>query len=155
MRIAISTGIVAALMFAGLLAAGSAASADAPSAKEDGFIRCQQAVPIADQYGPVTAVVGGERTTIGNIVTWQENRIPGIGVVSRYRGLPAEMPATVCLFQGQFPIPIAPPLPGTTPLPQPNVLRLIIFDNGTVDFDSAGPLGRMQPDTPSDLPQTN
>lgn len=138
--------VALAVVFVGIAASASAAPSGATTPSD-----CQRDIPVASQWGPITAVVGGERTTVARVVAWQEGRYPDIHVPSPLRGLSSQLMVTICLFQGEFDMPVAPPLPGATPLPVPNVIRLIFFDDGTVDFDSAGPLGHMQPDTPADL----
>lgn len=140
------------------VAAGSAAtgfvfyshtSVQAADSKDAALARCTDILPRVNDYGKITRVVEGSSATVADIVGWQESSARG-GFPSELRGDNPNESATVCLYQGDFAIPVAPPRPGQSPVPYPDTIRLIVFDDGRIVLDSAGPLDQMQPLTPAE-----
>jgi hypothetical protein len=114
-----------------------------------GTSRCTQVLPAVADYGEISRVVAGDTTTVAEVTAWQESGIRG-GFTSPMRAYNASQSVTVCLYQGQFAVPVAPPRPNETPQPDPDTIRLLVFPNGRIVLDSAGPLAQMQPYTPAD-----
>jgi hypothetical protein len=145
--------LLAVVVAAGSAATGlvffSHASVQAAGSKDAALTRCTDILPKVSDYGNITRVVEGSSATVADIVGWQESSVRG-GFASPLRGDNPSEPATVCLYQGDFAIPVAPPRPGQSPMPYPDTIRLIVFDNGRIVFDSAGPLDQMQPLTPTE-----
>jgi hypothetical protein len=137
------------LAIAGLVFTSGAAAAQAASPSDAAFARCTDILPIVKDYGAITRVVEGDSATIADIIGWQESSARG-GFASPLRGTNPTQSATVCLYQGQFAIPVAPPRPGESPQPYPDTIRLIVFGDGQIVLDSAGPLSQMQPLTPAE-----
>jgi len=105
--------------------------------------------PAAD-FGTGMVLYRGETTDVATVAHWQEATAAefGIRVSSTLRQRTATERVTVCLYQGTFDAPVA---DAGQP---PNVLRLLVFDNGQVQFDSVGYLGHMTAEVPSDLTTT-
>lgn len=141
--------IGAVIVVAAIVSSGGSANSG-PIGDQAGIMTCQGIIPIASEYGTITGVLRGETSTAAAVAYWQEHRGRS-GIVSSFRSLAAETPVTVCLLSGQFVTPAGPPdLSGRQP-PAPDVLRVLVYGNNQVVFDSAGTLGGMSPQTPSDL----
>jgi len=142
-------GIVLIGVVYGGLALRSAVGADAAA---DAMKVCQSAMPQASEHGYVDRILRAESSTASEVVTWQEGRFGDVvAVTSPFRGTSPNARLTVCLYHGEFITPGGPPLPDGSVRPPRDVLRLIVADDGTATFDSAGYLNHMAPDVPSEL----
>jgi hypothetical protein len=144
---------VVAFLAVGLIA-GSALTTNgavsSPRGDSAAIAGCLAVKPIASQYGSITALLRGETSSAAAVANWQEHRGRNVNA-SRFRTMPGAAIVTVCLFSGQFSTPAGPPALNGVPKALPTVLRLLVYGNGQVEFDSAGPEGSMSPETPSDL----
>lgn len=100
-------------------------------------------------YGGGTPI-SGSHTTIGAAAAWQEAdaQVDGVTFVSQLRDMPATALVDVCEYTGSFYAPMAPPQPGQTPRPLPNVMKVFVFGDGNVVMESAGYKGVMSLDLP-------
>lgn len=102
------------------------------------------------EYGADMRVFRAEQSTAALTQRWQEQRLPGIEVVSPLRSRPGSEPVTICLYSGQFTTPVGPPLVDGKPNPPHNLLRVIVLNGGEVLLDTAGYRDTMHPETPAD-----
>jgi hypothetical protein len=128
---------------------GTAGANTGPIGDPAGVQTCQSIISTASQYGTVTRLIRAETSNASAVAYWQEHR--GRGGASSFRSMQAASKVTVCLFSGEFTVPMGPPPPNGSPLPPADVLRLLVLDNGQVLLDSAGYHGHMSPETPSDI----
>lgn len=114
---------------------------------------CAAALSAASEYGPITDIARAERDTSQIVAHWQERRHAEAisGLVSPLRTLPPTSEVTICLYRGEFVTPTGPPNPDGSPKRPHNLLRLLVLDDGSLMFDSAGYEGRMGPEVPSDF----
>ncbi len=138
--------VIGVVVIVGGSAAGSNAS---PTGDQAAIQKCQAITPVASEYGTITGVLRGETSSAGAVANWQESRARR-GPISSFRALSAATPVTVCIFSGQFATPTGPLAPDGSPKTIPNALRLLVYGNDKVVFDSAGNASGMSPETPSD-----
>lgn len=146
LRVALIAGaaiIGAVIMFS------SVGANSGPIGDSAGVQTCQSTISAASEYGTVTRLLRAETSNARAVAYWQEHR--GRGGNSSFRSMQPTSRVTVCLFSGEFTVPMGPPPPNGSPLPPADVLRLLIRDDGQVVLDSAGYHGHMSPETPSDL----
>lgn len=144
--------VVAAAMVFGAIAvcASRAVAAQAPVSSIPAG--CASAgLKAAQSYGDAVSLISGSRSSAGAVAVWQEaqGRRDGVEFVSQLRStLRSDAAVDVCQYSGTFHTPLAPPGPGEQERPLPNVLRLLVLDNGDVILDAAGYAGNIELDLP-------
>ncbi|NED96250.1 hypothetical protein G1H11_13105 [Phytoactinopolyspora alkaliphila] len=117
----------------------------------DAAATCARILPVAEQYGAQSVVVG-ERSTAGDVAAWQESRhAPDVTwVETPIRAMPAGELMTVCVFRGSFVTPTGGPGLDGRRSPQHEVMTLLVSADGEVTFDSAGYEGQSTYRVPSE-----
>jgi hypothetical protein len=136
--------VIVGAVVIGLLLVSRISAARAVGTPDD-VATCQNTVAAAASFAfSDVSVYRAEAATVELVAQWQELRDLqyGITYVSRLRERPATQGVTVCLYSGEFMI-------NRAKVP-PDLLRLLVFDNGETEVDSTGYKGRMSPETPKD-----
>lgn len=122
--------------------------------------------PAGEAIGEATAVAGclasraasdyeagsvyrAEWSSAGEVVAWQEGRHHEVAPTSDLRAAAPGALVLVCIYRGEFVTPAGPPQEGVAPR-GPTFLRVLVLEDGEYLFDSAGPDGSLEPETPSD-----